>query len=102
MLFRENKAGTVTIRKLFPVFPGKFFRDDRSYGVDDISARQVKRGRDFCQTARFPLSLFLQDLCTGKPELYPGIGMDGVVNAPVIRAETAEHNTVRCVDDRIA
>ena len=102
MLFRENKAGTVTIRKLFPVLPGKFFRDDRSTEWMIYLHGRLNAGVIFARPVDSPLSLFLQDLCTGKPELYPGIDMDGVVNAPVIRAETAEHNTVRCVDDRVA
>ena len=47
------------------------------------------------------MSLRFHKLCTGKPQLDAGIGMDRIVDAAVVRHEAAEHLAICGIDDRI-
>ena len=48
------------------------------------------------------MSLPVYDLRTGKTQLHPGIGVDGVVDTAVVRAVAPGHAAVGGVDDGIA
>ena len=48
------------------------------------------------------MSLPVHEFRTGKTQLYPGIGVDGVVDAAVVGTVAAGHAAVCGVDDGIA
>ena len=75
--------------------------DDGANRVQHIAAGQIKCGRELCLSGGFRVSLPVHDLCTGKTQLHPGIGVDGVVDTAVVRAVAAGHVAVGSVDDGI-
>ena len=99
---RQCKAGTVTGPQTATVFFRQPAVNNGADCVDDIPARQVKCRCDFCLSCRLDVPLLLHQLRTGTAELYTCIGVNCVVNAPVVRAETAEQGAVCCIDDGVA
>ena len=99
---RQSKTGTVAGTEQFAVSLRQPPADNRSDRVEDIPARQVECRRDLRLSRRLLMPLFCHQLRTGKAELHACIGVNGIVDAPVIRAKAAEHLTVCGVDDSVA
>ena len=59
--------------------------------VQDVSARQIIRGRDLRPAGRLLISLRFHHLGAEIPKLDPGVGVDAVVDAGVHRHEAAQH-----------
>ena len=101
LFIRQRKTGKVAGAQQFAVSLRQASADNRSDRVKDIPARQVERRRDFRLSRRLIVPLLCHQLRTGKAELYAREGVDCIVDTPVIRAEAAEHLTVRGVDNRV-
>ena len=98
----ELQAGTVAGRQQRAVPAGQSAVHDRPDRVNDIAAWQVERRRDFCPPRRLVMPLSLHQLRAGKTELHPREGMNGVVNAAVIRTKAAKQSAVGGIDNGVA
>ena len=76
--------------------------DDRSYSMQYIFTRQIEGRRNLRTPGRFIIPLFFHYLRTDITKLYPGIGMDLVINAVMTRLIAACHFAVCGIYDRIA
>ena len=99
---RQRKAGAVAGTQQLAVSFCQPPADNRSDRVQDIPARQVECRRDLRLSRRFIVPLLCHQLRTGKAELYARESVNGIVDAPVIRAKATEHLIVRGVDDGVA
>ena len=99
---RQSKAGAVAGAQHPAVFLRQPPADNRSDRVEDIPARQVECRRDFRLSRRLIVPLLFHQFRAGKAELHACIGVNGIVDAPVIRAEATEHLTVCGIDDSVA
>ena len=102
VLHRCVETGEITAFEKLAVFLSEPAADDGSHCVDHIFARQVKSRCDFCLSCRFLVALRFHQFIAGVPELYPGIGVDGVVDAAVAGIEATEHLRIGGVDDGVA
>ncbi len=102
ILFCKLQAGAIAGGKLFLVFFCQPSADDRTDGVQHIVAGQIIGWCDFRLAGFFFVPLFLHQLRASCPKLNTRIGMNGIVDAAVARAETAEHLAVGGVDNGIA
>jgi len=62
--------------------------------MNHIFTGQIKGRRHLCFACFFFISLFFHQFRTRNTQLHPCKGVNGVINASVIRTETAEHLTV--------
>lgn len=90
MVFRcRFQAGTVTERKQPLIFPRKIPLDNRADRMDNIAAGKVICRCDFRLPGLFVMALPPHQFRTGKPELYTGIGMDGIVDTAMAGIKAA-------------
>ena len=102
VLLCERQTGAVARREKRPVSVGKPAAHDRADSVQDAAAGQVE-GRCDLGVARFlGAPLLCHDFGAGGSELHTGIGVNGIVDAAVIRVKAAEQAAVCGVYDRIA
>ena len=102
VLLRQREAGEIAAPERPAVLSRQPPRHNGSDGVEDVPAREVVCRCDFSAAGRLVMPLCLHNVGTGKAQLHPGIGVDGVVDTAVIRAEAAEERAVCRVDDRVA
>ena len=81
------------------MLPRQFSPDDGAYGVDHILTGKIVGGGDLCLPGRFLIALLRHNLRALQTELYPGIGMDAVINAVVAGLVAAGQLRVSRIDD---
>ena len=101
-LCRQLQTGAVAGSQQHPVTLCHSPIDNRPDRVQHIAAGQIKCRGDFCLPGGFWVPLLFHQFFTGKAQLHPGIGVDGVVDAAVVRAVAAGHAAVGGVDNGIA
>ena len=101
-LLRKRKAGAVTGGERLLIRHGGLAGEKRSDGVQNIPAGKIECGRDLCLPDCLAVPLPLHQLRTGKAELNPGIGVNGVVDTAVTGAEAPEQLAVGGVDNGVA
>ena len=69
--------------------------------MQDIFAGQIECRGDLCLSGGLGIALLPHQLRTGKPQLHTRIGMNGVVDAAVVRDITAGHAGVCRIDDGV-
>ena len=62
-------------------------------------SEQIERRSDFCLTGGFGIALLFHQFRAGKAEFYSCIGVNGVVDAAVVRNIAAGHAGVCSVHD---
>ena len=70
--------------------------------MQNIPAGKIECGRDLCLPDCLAVPLPLHQLRTGKAELNPGIGVNGIVDTAVAGAEAPEQLAVGGVDNGVA
>lgn len=101
-LLRKRKAGAVTGGERLFIRHGGLAGEKRSDGVQNIPAGKIECGCDLCLPDRLAVPLPLHQLRTGKAELNPRIGVNGVVDTAVTGAEAPEQLAVGGVDNGVA
>ena len=66
----------------FSYWPSRF---RRKACMQHIPAGQIECRSHFCLPGGFRIPLFFHQFLTGKPQFYPGIGVNSVVDAAVVR-----------------
>ena len=96
------QAGKITAFEQLAVVFRKPAADDRTDGMDNISARQIISGCDFRLTRPLLVTLLFHQLITGVSKLYARVCVDDVVDTAVAGNETAEHFRIGGVDYHVA
>ena len=102
IVFRcQFQAGAVAGGEQFLIRFGHAPVDDRADGVQHIAAGQIERRGDLCLTGGLGITLLPHQLRTSKAQLHARKGVNGVVDATVVRNIAAGHAAVGSVDDSI-
>ena len=75
---------------------------NRAHSMQHIAAGQVESRGDFCPSRLLIPPLGRHQSGTGQPQLYPGVGVDGIVYTAVAGHKAAEQLAVGRVDDPAA
>lgn len=102
MIRRQLQAGAVAAGQQGTVLPGHAAGNDGPHGVQHKAAGQVEGGRDLRLPGGFLAALSAHQFRAGLPQLNAGKGVDGVVDAAVVRAVAAGHAAVGGVHDGVA
>ena len=70
--------------------------------MQDILAGQIERRRNFCPPGGFGIALLLHQLRTGKAQFHTRKGVNGIVDATMVRNIAAGHTAVGSIDNGIA
>lgn len=70
--------------------------------MQDILTGQIERRGDFCPPDRFGITLLFHQFRTGKAQLHTRKGVNGIVDAAVVRNIAAGHAAIGSIDDGIA
>lgn len=84
------------------MFLRQFSLHNRTYGMQDITARQIVGFRDLRLSGGFLMPLFFHHPGAVQSQLHPRKAVDAVVDALMIRHITSGHSTVGGIDDGIA
>ena len=76
--------------------------DNRADCMQDIPAGQIKCRRDFRLSGRFRIALPLHQFLAGNAQFDARIGMNGIVDAAVVRNIAAGHAGVCRIDNGVA
>ena len=95
----QRQAGTVAGFQKRAVLPGQFTPHHRANGVNHILTGQVISGRYFGAPGGLLKALLLHKLGAFPAKLYPGKGMDAVVDAVVAGLVAAGHTAVGGIDN---
>ena len=97
----EGEAAFVAAGELGFVLRRQRSVDDGADGVENIARWQIVARCDLGLAGRFEMALRFHDAVTFEAQLHAGEGVDGVVDAVVVRLIAAGHAAVGGVDDGV-
>ena len=93
----QLQTGVVAGGQIRAILSGYTPLNDRAYGVEYISCRQVIASRQFCAAIRLRVSLRQHQSVAFIPELKPCRRVDGIVNTAVAGNKAPQQGRIICV-----